>query len=243
MLLGGVGAVFAYWYVFREEDEGCTVFSDTSRAVEASIPAIAPARVGVFVAYGQSNSANYGDWTNIRGVTPTSARVLQYFEDKTYILPEGDAIFGASGSGVAVWGHAGSKFLSLINSFGNTTYDYVVFGAAGFGGRTIEELSDPDSCHFPRLLRTYLGMLAKFGKVDAILFHQGESNRGNAESYMATFETLAAMLNASLPSDAAEPKWVVSLASYCHGFGDESVRKAQASISESMSNVCRGPNT
>eukprot|EP00931_Biecheleriopsis_adriatica_P116409 TRINITY_DN92048_c0_g1_i1.p1 TRINITY_DN92048_c0_g1~~TRINITY_DN92048_c0_g1_i1.p1 ORF type:complete len:299 (-),score=42.12 TRINITY_DN92048_c0_g1_i1:95-991(-) len=242
LLVSGVGAILVYSYVFRED---CNmVLSDTSKAVEASIPAIARARIGVFIAYGQSNSANYHVWRSIRaGSASKSALVLQYFEDKTYILPEGSAILGAGGSGSAVWGHVGSNFSSLSDSFSNSNYDYVVFGAAGWGGMSIAALSDPDNCHFPRLLKTYLGMLAKFGKVDAILYHQGESDLGNAGSYVATFRNMNAMLKAALPSDAAEPKWVVSLASYCFGNSDESVLRAQAAISESMPNVCRGPAT
>jgi len=56
----------------------------------------------------------------------------------------------------------------------NGLYENIVFSNCGWGGRKIEELKEGHYLYY--LIQNYNGLIEKFGRVDGILFHQGEGN-------------------------------------------------------------------
>jgi hypothetical protein len=73
----------------------------------------------------------------------------------------------------------------------NGKHDKVVFSNNGWQGRHIEELkSEP---YITYLIKNYDELIAKYVKVDAILFHQGEVNHSSKfgnENYYTDFKIL-----------------------------------------------------
>ena len=59
----------------------------------------------------------------------------------------------------------------------NEVHDQVVFSNSGWGGKSIGELKDGHEFEF--LITNYNGLIEKYGRVDGILFHQGEKNNSS----------------------------------------------------------------
>lgn len=94
-------------------------------------------------------------------------------------------------------------------------YDQVVFATAGKPTSTLKEISGPNGNGvFEKLVETYLSMREKYGKVDGVLFHQGESDTGNAAAYAATFKEFLGNLKEN-GIEAPDLKIYVSVATLC----------------------------
>lgn len=117
--------------------------------------------IGVYLTYGQSNSTNSGEYGYF-----VKNEVFQYLLGKTFVYE--DPSLGGTGIGGSVWGMVGDKLIE------NEVHDQVVFSNSGWGGKSIGELKDGHEFEF--LITNYNGLIDKYGRVDGILFHQGESN-------------------------------------------------------------------
>jgi len=119
---------------------------------------------GVYLTYGQSNSVNSGEYGyNVK------EEVFQFLLGETFIYQ--DPSLGGTDYGGSVWGMVGDKLIK------EGVYKQVIFSNCGWGGRKIEELKTDHYLEF--LIQNYNGLIKKFGKVDGILFHQGESNNSS----------------------------------------------------------------
>ena len=116
---------------------------------------------GVFLTYGQSNSSNSGEYGYF-----VKNDVFQFLSGQTFVYE--DPSLGGTGTRGSVWGMVGDKLIE------NGVYEQVVFSNSGWGGRSIGRLKNGH--YFEFLVTNYNGLIQKFGKVDGILFHQGESN-------------------------------------------------------------------
>lgn len=118
-------------------------------------------KTGIFLTYGQSNSVNSGEIGYV-----VKNNVYQSLFGQTYVYQ--DPSLGVNGNKGSVWGMVGDKLID------NGIYDNVVFSNCGVGGKNISELNREPIISF--LINNYKSLTNKFGKVDGILFHQGESD-------------------------------------------------------------------
>lgn len=116
---------------------------------------------GIYLTYGQSNSSNSGEFGYF-----VKNEVFQFLLGETFVYE--DPSLGVTGRGGSVWGMVGDKLIE------NGIHEQVVFSNCGWGGRKIEELKEGH--YFEYLVNNYNGLTKKFGRVDGILFHQGEED-------------------------------------------------------------------
>ena len=137
-------------------------------------------KLGVFITYGQSNSANFGEM----GYKVKSA-VFNFFNGAIFSYK--DPVIGSDGFGGSVWGMVGDKLIE------NEIYDNVVFSNSGWGDTKLSELNNGNYLGY--FLLNYRAAMSKFGKVDAILFHQGESDYNSQDTdYYNEFNKLLIQL-------------------------------------------------
>jgi hypothetical protein len=196
---------------------------DSLEEVEVS----ASKQTGVYLTYGQSNSVNHGQIGY-----EVNNRVYQFLNGKTYLYK--DPSLGGTGDGGSVWGMVGDKLIE------NGKHDKVVFSNNGWQGRRIEELkSDP---YITYLIKNYDDLIAKYGKVDAILFHQGEVNHSSKfgnENYYKDFKILIQ----NLKERGVNIPIFLSRTSICDTDSDSSLLNIQNKIIRDFDIVYEGPNT
>ncbi len=182
---------------------------------------------GIYLTYGQSNAANHGQIGY-----EIKAEVYQYQKGKTYIYK--DPSLGATGNDGSVWGMLGDK---LIKS---NIHKKVIFSNSGYGGRRIEDLNKEP--YLNHLIENYNHLVRDYGRVDAILFHQGEINHSNKygnSNYYEEFKTLVDTLKAQ---GITIPIYL-SRTSICDNESDTDLLRIQNKIIEEVDQVFPGPNT
>jgi len=181
-------------------------------------------KTGIYVTYGQShvtNSAEFG--------YKSSSNVYQFFLNETYIYQE--PLFGVDGFGGSVWGRVGDK---LVES---NMHSKVIFINCGFGGAKIEDLNKGP--HFNYLISNLNDALAKYGRIDGILFHQGPANNPLLVDYVSEFEIFLDNLNKlDINVDI-----FLAQSSKCSRESNEDLITAQNKIIQKYQNVYRGPNS
>jgi hypothetical protein len=146
-------------------------------------------RIGVFIAYGQSNSECCGEM----GYS-ASDNVFQHWAGRTYNY--GEPMLGSVCGGGCVWGRVADRLVP-------TVYDEVVIMTCGVGGYTIAQLAghgagiDAIGC----LARGIVDLNRTFGHVNGIFFHQGESNnRYETSTYSLHFNSIVDTLGPFHPT-------------------------------------------
>jgi len=147
-------------------------------------------RIGVFIAYGQSNSECCGEM----GYS-ASDNVFQHWAGCTYSY--GEPMLGSLCGVGCVWGRVADMLIP-------TVYDEVVTMTCGVGGYTIAQLAghgawkiDAIGC----LTRGIVDLNRTFGHVDGIFFHQGESNnRYETSTYRMHFDSIIERLGPFHPT-------------------------------------------
>ena len=183
---------------------------------------------GVFLTYGQSNSTNSGEYGY-----KVKNNVYHHIMGNTY--PYDDPTIGTTGNGGSVWGMVGDK---LIES---GTYDKIIFSNCGFGGRSIRELKKLKYLGF--LIINYEWLIKKYGKVDGILFHQGEGDNSDLglETYYTNFLEMLKVLkdfNIEIPI-------YLSRTSYCTSKRpiNTKLTDIQNKLIDDYELIRKGPNT
>ena len=202
------------------------------RNYEVKQPILTPIKVtprsGVYLTYGQSNSANSGEL----GYTVEN-EVYQFILGSTFSYE--DPSVGATGLGGSVWGMVGDELIS------RGVHDRVIFANSGWGGRKIEELKMGPIFDF--LILNYITAKNTYGKVDAILFHQGESDN-NADGVLNYYGHFSEFLS-NLDARGVKAPVYLSRASFCsdrHPVNIELTDVQDRLISE-YGVVHAGPNT
>ena len=140
-------------------------------------------KTGIFLTYGQSNSVNSGELGYV-----VKNNVYQSLFGQTYVYR--DPSLGVNGNKGSVWGMVGDKLID------NGIYDNVVFSNCGYGGKRISDLNSEPIISF--LVNNYKSLINKFGKVDGILFHQGEADNnlsGTKKYYIEFVKFLEILMN------------------------------------------------
>ena len=139
-------------------------------------------QTGIYLTYGQSNSTNSGEYGYF-----VKNEVFQFLLGETFVYE--DPSLGVTGSGGSVWGMVGDKLIE------NGIHEQVVFSNCGWGGTKIENLKEGH--YFEYLVNNYNNLIKKFGRVDGILFHQGEGNNSSEgiKNYYNDFSEFISNLN------------------------------------------------
>ncbi len=182
---------------------------------------------GIYLTYGQSNAANHGQIGY-----EVKYKVYQYQRGKTYNYR--DPSLGATGNDGSVWGMVGDK---LIES---NIHSKVIFSNNGYGGRRIEDLNnDP---YLDHLLLNYKQLVKNYGRVDAILFHQGEINHSNKYGNSNYYEEFKILID-KLKTEGIIIPIYLSRTSICNNESDPGLLKIQNKIIDDFNIVFPGPNT
>lgn len=188
---------------------------------------------GVFITYGQSNSLSSGQKGYI-----VKHPVYQFFNDSCFIYTDpvlGTDDFSDIDNYGSVWGLVGDRLVEKGH------YNQVIFSVCGWGGATMNQLSGGELFNY--LIDSYNNLKNHFGKVDGILFHQGESNHtlskeGN-DDYYEIFNEFWEKIN----RNDSETRIFLSQASYCNNYVDKNLVDIQDKIIIDLKRVLRGPNT
>ncbi|MEC8299096.1 MAG: sialate O-acetylesterase, partial [Pseudomonadota bacterium] len=123
----------------------------------------------------------------------------------------------------------------------NGVYDQVVFSNSGWGGRTIGELKNGHEFEF--LAANYNGLIKKYGRVDGILFHQGESNN-SPEGVKNYYNDFSEFLSNLKDRAIVAPVYLsrVSLCGQKYPI-NENLTDIQNQIIRDFNTVKEGPNT
>lgn len=173
LLQGGMSGKMAYlgdpMLAYRDHD--------TARRVRA-VPDTASS-TGIYLVYGQSNASNSGQrGYQVRG------DVFQYFGQAVYRYQ--DPALGGNGGNGSVWGMLGDR---LIDS---GLHRQVVFSVTSLGGKTLQQLSEGEYLDY--FLRCHRELIQRFGRIDGVLFHQGEYNHQRRKGHTDYYETFLKFL-------------------------------------------------
>ena len=182
---------------------------------------------GIYITYGQSNSTNHGQIGY-----EVESNVYMFYNNNTFIYR--DPSLGGTGLDGSVWGMVGDKLIE------QGVYDEVIFSNCGWGGKSINELKKGEI--FEYLTENYTQLIEKFGRVDGLLFHQGESdNVENGDKYY--YDSFVEFLE-NLESNKIQTKIYLSRVSYCGlRLKNDDLTSVQNKLIDDFSNVLEGPNT
>jgi hypothetical protein len=203
----------------------------TSPAQRAEVPinSVRSGRVMVALAFGQSNSANYGE-------TPYTSRqgVHSFYRGQLY--PAQDPLLGATGHGGSVWTRLGDKLIERKH------YDAIVFVPLGVGATEIARWTSDGDLH-PRILQAIHDVEAQGLAITHLLWHQGEADARLKTSKSAYKMMFLAML-ASIRKQGVNAPIYVSVATRCQEQRpQEQIRQAQQELVNPGQGIHAGPDT
>ena len=157
-------------------------------------------RVGVLVAFGQSNSANHAEY---KFSSDELNGVFNYFNGSCYLAQS--PLLGATG-GAGEWITLTSK--KLIEE---DVYDKVIVVSSGIGGSPIERWADGNDLN--SMLVEVLQSLRNDYRVTDMIWHQGESDRVN--THTEVYETYFMSMMDSIRDAGINAPIFMSIASIC----------------------------
>lgn len=232
-----------YVVEWRKEDSGRFGRNDSISDLTLADVTASADNLGVFIGYGQSNSDCCGSSGYVLS-HPTNLfqfSIGEHASNQTWRYRE--PMLGAFCGGGCPYGPIGDELIT------NGSYAQVVFATAGMPGASIDMLNrnhDASHTYFEYLVQTYRAMFRTYGKIDGILFHQGESDVGRSSAYEASFRTLMTNLENALQDlldNGHEIVVFVSRASYCAGNADADLVDVQTRLPSVVDGAATGPNT
>lgn len=122
--------------------------------------------IGVYLVNGQSNSVNYGKYSDTRTFN-NQDKVHVFYKGKIYNM--NNPLTGSEGKLDCVWKLLGDKMIE------DSKHEHIVFALTGCDGACIKALLK----HKKKFTNVYKDLIKKYGKIDGILYHQGESDSGS----------------------------------------------------------------
>ncbi|MFK8029013.1 MAG: sialate O-acetylesterase [Gammaproteobacteria bacterium] len=199
-------------------------YSDTSGLTR--VPTAQVLEPLVFVTYGQSNSINAGQLGY-----ETSNAVYMFLNGSTYKYQ--DPAVGGTGTNGSVWGRVGDRLVE--KGYGRS----IVFVSTGWGGASIKDLTFDHPFEF--FEKQVKSVISEYGKIDGILFHQGESNHRldqGSSDYKRDFLTLYTHIETLTDAPV-----YLSQASICRVGTDETLLDIQDRLIIDNQGILRGPNS
>lgn len=185
--------------------------------------------LGVYVTYGQSNTTNSGQYGY-----KIKNNIYEFYKNEVYKYQDPTIGGGITSNGGTVWGMLGDLLVE------NKIHNKVIFSISGRGGQTMEQLSD--GTNYNRFKNDYQSLKKKYGKVDGILFHQGESNNFRLEGNGNYYNDFKSFLS-KMVSDSINSKIYLSRVSHINYGNDKDLIKIQNKIIKDFEQVLEGPNT
>ncbi|HEY9615558.1 MAG TPA: sialate O-acetylesterase [Microcoleaceae cyanobacterium] len=186
-------------------------------------------RLMVALAFGQSNSANYGN----RRLTAQKT-VYNFHAGKCYRAV--DPLLGADGNGGSVWTRLGNRIVQ------QKLYDRVLFTSIGVGGTEIQRWAPAGDLH-PRITTAIQQLKAAGFNITHLLWHQGETDAEIGTPKEVYQQRFMAMLERIRVAGVQAPVYV-SVTSRC---GDRppqpAIQQAQRELVNPAQGILLGPNT
>jgi hypothetical protein len=182
----------------------------------------------VVLAFGQSNSANFG-----RPRYQPDGAVFSFYQGHCYRAE--DPMPGAGGSGGSVWTRLGERII------GQSLARTVIFATIGFGGSQIARWSTGGDLH-TRLLDTTAALKTAGLAPTHLFWHQGEAD-GARGTNAATYQNAFLDMLDSLRRHGVNAPIYVAVATYCHGQGSTELQQAQRGLVNPAAQIYPGPDT
>lgn len=209
------------------------VFADTTLRTPADMEVLSEGKVMIAFAFGQSNSANFGETAYRPG-----REVYNYYKGALYRAE--DPLLGAAGLMGSVW----TRLADMIVESG--MYDRVVFITAGIGATSVECWTEKECSAY--LHETLADLKAHNISITHILWHQGEQDNFIRTGSAAYKKRMARLLDIFREYGQEAPMYV-SIASYNPlaskkaGYISSKVRRGQVEFINENSGVLAGPDT
>lgn len=186
-------------------------------------------RVMVALAFGQSNSANFGDVLHEAG-----PGVFNFNNGKLYNAQ--DPLLGADGRGGSVWPLLGDKLIAAKR------YDAVVFASIGVGTTDITQWR-PDGEHFPKMQKAIKELQNQGLPPTHLFWHQGETD-GRLRTSTRLYKTeFLKMIQAIRQMGVKAPLYVCQASRCMKQPPIASVRLAQKQLADQYPDIFEGPDT
>ena len=167
--------ILKYKALLKFDNYGRLIYS--SRHEETPCP-ISTKKLGVLVAFGQSNSANYAQHL----FKPKDLKnVFNYFDGKCYVAQS--PLLGADG--------AKGEWMSLTasNLIKNEVYDKIIIVSSGIGDTSIKRWAKGNDLN--KMFIDVISNLSKKYTITDFIFHQGEADKNTyGDVYDFYFKTL-----------------------------------------------------
>ena len=191
----------------------------SSKHKETACP-VQTEKLGVIVAFGQSNSANYAEHL----FEPSDLKnVFNYFDGKCYIAQS--PLLGADG--------AKGEWMSLTasNLIKNGVYEKIIIVSSGIGDTSIKRWAKGNDLN--KMLIDVISNLTKEYKITDFIFHQGEADK---KTYGYVYEFYFKSLIESIRNIEANAPIFISVATNC---GAKRKWKYPNEISETQLNLTK----
>lgn len=191
-------------------------------------------KVMIFLAFGQSNSADYGDGEYVC----RNKEIYNYYKGNLYRAKE--PLLGADGAGVSVW----TRLADMLIDSG--VYKKVIIVPCGIGSTSVQCWAE-GSCKI-QLLKTLEYLKKDNIKLTDIFWDQGETDnvdKTTKAEYKARLKTVIKLIR----DKHVNAPFFSSITGYCP-FGndypmgiDTNITQAQHEVINEVDNVKLGPNT
>lgn len=230
MIVFSAGILFqkyiGVWWV-KEKIWGYS--SVTNAREEVQLEEIDKSKLMVALAFGQSNSANFGNQLN------TSVHnVYNYYQGNLYVAK--DHMLGADGRGGSVWPLLGDVLID------NKLFDSVIFATIGESASAISRWSPPGDL-YQRLVKTIKSLQKNGISITHLLWHQGETDAKQDTGKEQYIRHFVAMKNGIRALGIKAPIYVSIASRYRDEPGDIKIRNAQNEIILKFPDVFSGPDT
>jgi hypothetical protein len=204
-----------------DERRSPTRFQVDCRGVAASDPF-------VIAAFGQSNSANYGEQRYVP-VGP----VYDVMDGRCFLAH--DPLLASDGVGGSVWTRLADRLIARGSA------PAVVLVSFGASGSEIARWAPGGDLH-GRISKRLAPLIALGLAPHVVIFHQGESDAKLGTSAVDYGERLDAVI-ASVRRLGVEAPFLVAVASYCYGRSSQEVVAAQRAAVDPARGIHAGANT
>ncbi len=193
------------------------------------IGSIPKQKLMVALAFGQSNSANFGD-----GSKKAGNGVYNFYQGKLFHAK--DPMLGADSNGASVWPRLGDLLISTNH------YDNIIFSTIGISGSKISRWQPGGDLH-QDLLSAIQSLEANNLTITHLLWHQGESDakyNTSKNDYQSAFKN---MLRSIRDQDVYAPIYVSIASRYKGHPKNETIRNAQIELAQENRGIFTGPDS
>lgn len=216
-----------------ENDPTSCGFSDTQFKQEVSCRPFTNStdRQAVIFAFGQSNSANWGEAPYM----PLNKNIVNFnpYNGKCYKAE--DPLLGADGNKGSVWLPMADQLIQ------DGLYDRVLIASFGIGGTEIARWA-PDGDLHVRIKHTAKQLLERNLKPTHVLWHQGEADavfHTSKQDYVSQFSKMAL----SLREYGIDAPIFPAVATHCGEFNSPEISEAQYLLADRSNHIYPGANT